>query len=219
MFSTGSGVAYLIGSTVRLTSTSGGVAVTANGTNLIMTGSNLLSSNTSGTNTLGADSSGTVMLNGCRFEAVASGTFDISAGALLHEGGCRFTGSGTYTITGGLTSNGTHSMFRNMRRDSQTIAGTSCTPNAECGQIVVTHSSGASLAFVNPANSNFSYGTPMTVHYANNTGGNITPTWGTAFAGVPATAVTTGTRALYHFINDGNVNWVCVSATPVIAYT
>jgi hypothetical protein len=99
-----------------------------------------------------------------------------------------------------------------------TVNGTSYTPNVDFGLHVVTHASGAAMAFGTPVNSNYDTGNPLVIQYLNNTGGAITPTWSGAFDGVPATAVNNGTRAMYVFMRDGS-NWVSLTTNPVIGYT
>lgn len=113
---------------------------------------------------------------------------------------------------------------RESRFTSTTVAGTSYTPDDRYAWHTVIHASGASMAFANPANPSGFYTRDsafLGIAYANNTGGNRTPTWGTRYSGVPATAVGTGTVALYLFRNVSGSGltgeWVAVTTSPVTA--
>lgn len=110
------------------------------------------------------------------------------------------------------------------RRFTATALGatTSYTPNADYGIHYVTIT-GASLAFANPT-----YGTtprtgaPLIILFGNLAGANRTPTWGTAYNGVPATAVVTANTAMYMFRFTGGTalpasEWISYTGDPVEA--
>jgi hypothetical protein len=204
---------------LSMRSTSGGVAVLPNDTRIVVfTGCQFFSNNTSGTNAIGGTSSGQeLVMTGCRFEQASGGTLNLSGGAGLYETGGSFQGLGTIAIPSGLALAG-FSTGRDRRKVQTTVNGTSYTPNVDFGLHVVTHASGAAMAFNNPTNSSYDTGNPLVIQYLNNSGGAITPSWGSQFDGVPATAVNNGTRAMYVFMRDGS-NWVSLTTNPVIGYT
>lgn len=100
---------------------------------------------------------------------------------------------------------------------STTLTGVTYTPDDDYGIHKVTHSSGATMAFANPSGTIVHRDSaPLVVWYRNSTGTNRTPTWGTAYTGVPATAVATGTTALYLFRYSLDIGeWVAVTTSPV----
>lgn len=108
---------------------------------------------------------------------------------------------------------------RQTRSLATTLAGTSYTPNARIHTHVITHSSGASIAFANPSPGYTFPSAELLIVYINNTGGNRTPTWGTLYAGAPATAVATGTTAMYTYKSSPVLtvsnHWILVTTTPV----
>lgn len=113
---------------------------------------------------------------------------------------------------------------RESRYTTSTVAGVAYTPDDRYAWHTVIHSSGASMAFANPSNPSGFYVTnnaTLGIVYANNTGGNRTPTWGTRYSGAPATAVATGTVALYLYKNVSasglTGEWVLVTTSPVTA--
>lgn len=79
------------------------------------------------------------------------------------------------------------------------LTGTSYAPDADYAVHTVIHDSGASMAFGDPTNGSGVEGSPLIILYRNATGGSRTPTWGSGYAGVPATAVANGDTALYVF--------------------
>jgi hypothetical protein len=107
---------------------------------------------------------------------------------------------------------------RQNRTVSTDLNGTSYTPNANYHTHMVNHLTGASIAFANTSPSYGFYGAELIIVYINNTGGNRTPTWGTAYSGAPATAVATTTVAVYVYkkapVNTGQ-EWVLVTTSPV----
>jgi Pectate lyase superfamily protein len=208
-------------------STSGGVILQGTitgGARLILNGCSILSGNTSGTNSLGSAATvDLIAISGCYIIASAGGTLNMAVSgagsAQVQEAGSLFHTTGTVAWPAGFQTTGA-SLSRDRRKsENLALSGTTYTPDVDFGLHRVVHSSGASMAFGNPTNVNHRFGSPLVISYANNTGGAITPTWGTSYSGVPATAVNNGTRALYVFICDESDEWVCVTATPVIGYT
>lgn len=104
--------------------------------------------------------------------------------------------------------------IRQGRSITTTVAGTTYTPNAYYELNNIAHSSGATMAIANPSPDWNIPGATLTIVYANSTGGNRTPTWGTAYSNPPATAVATATRAVYMFKQDYNFEWVAVTTSP-----
>lgn len=110
------------------------------------------------------------------------------------------------------------------RRSTVTALGatTGYTPVAEYG-IHAVSITGASLAFANPTfTTTPRNGAPLIILFSNEAGANRTPTWGTAYSGVPATAVVTANTALYMFRYSGNLSfapgeWISVTGDPVEA--
>jgi hypothetical protein len=122
-----------------------------------------------------------------------------------------------------LLKNVLRSPARDSRSVSTALGGTtSYTPNADYGLHFVSIT-GASLAFANPTYGTYPVsGAPLVIFFFNNAGANRTPTWGTAYSGVPATAVVTGNTAMYVFRFTGtlatpNDEWVSVTGDPVEA--
>lgn len=112
-------------------------------------------------------------------------------------------------------------------RDNRSIstalgATTTYTPDADYGLHYVSIT-GASLAFADPTFANTPrFGAPLVIFFANLAGANRTPTWGTAYNGVPATAVVTANTALYIFKYTGSVaqpggEWVSITGDPIEA--
>ena len=110
-------------------------------------------------------------------------------------------------------------------RDARTTstalgATTTYTPNADYGVHYVSIT-GASLAFANPTFATTPrFGAPLVIFFGNLAGANRTPTWGTAYSGIPATAVVTANTALYIFQYTGAVaspqgEWVSVTGDPI----
>lgn len=114
-----------------------------------------------------------------------------------------------------------------LARDNRTTstalgATTTYTPNADYG-IHYVSITGASLAFANPTfSSTPRFGAPLVIFFGNLAGANRTPTWGTAYNGIPATAVVTANTALYIFKYTGVIaapgsEWVSITGDPVEA--
>jgi len=101
-------------------------------------------------------------------------------------------------------------------------ATTSYTPDSDYG-IHYVSITGASLAFANPTGG-FTprTGAPLIIMFRNEAGANRTPTWGTAYSGVPATAVVTANTAAYIFFYSGgtaapSAEWISITGDPVEA--
>jgi hypothetical protein len=112
-------------------------------------------------------------------------------------------------------------------RDNRSVstplgATTTYTPDSDYGVHFVSIT-GASLAFANPTGSaSPRAGAPLIIFFLNSAGANRTPTWGTAYSGVPATAVVSGNTAAYVFVYTGTLaspgaEWIAVTTSPVVA--
>lgn len=113
-------------------------------------------------------------------------------------------------------------------RDARTTstalgATTTYTPVAEYG-IHAVSITGASLAFANPTYTSAPRaGAPLIIMFSNLAGANRTPTWGTAYSGIPATAVANNNTAVYVFVYTGTIaaaapgEWVSVTGDPIEA--
>lgn len=213
------GVFLMTGCVIRMNSTTAGTIVMegSSSASLVAAGCFFLAGNTSGTSYINATSgSAEVILTGCRLSNGSGGALALTQGSgPVVESGCTI---GSTTIDPTLPNASlTYSANRNFRTTATTVAGVGHTPTTAARFHNVTHSSGAGMAFANPTG-NAPVGTELAIIYRNNTGGAITPTWGTAYSGIPATSVPNGTRALYSFIYDG-AEWASVSASPTIGYS
>ena len=99
-------------------------------------------------------------------------------------------------------------------------ATTTYTPDSDYG-IHYVSITGASLAFNDPTGG-FTprTGAPLIIFFRNLAGANRTPTWGSAYSGIPATAVANNNTALYMFLYSGGSvlpahEWVAVTGDPV----
>lgn len=206
------------GCVINLSSTSGGATVFAACTQgyFQLNGCDVQVSNTSGTNVLFGTSARGSFVGG--IVAGSSGTFNFVAtvaGASQITEACSII-----PVAVGNLGSCQWSQTYEARAGGGSITGTSYTPdNLTYSQFHLTHTSGASMAFGNPSTS-VPYGARLLIVYENTTGGNITPTWGTAYSGVPATAVNNGNSALYEFRYSGVVGsgeFICVTTSPVVA--
>lgn len=182
------------------------------------------SSNTSGTNTLFQSVS--AVATGCEIAIATGGTLQLAgtSATSFAESGSILNALGTISICSNNTPAISASTVRDKRRLGTTLNGTSYTVDANnYGIHEVQHSSGASMAFANPSFMLGARGGPLTILYRNATGGPLTPTWGTNFSGVPASAVANNEAALYEFrqgvTSAGVAEWVCVTTAPVVAVT
>lgn len=101
-------------------------------------------------------------------------------------------------------------------------ATTTYTPDSDYG-IHYVSITGASLAFNDPTGGNTPRtGAPLIIMFRNLAGANRTPTWGSAYSGIPATAVANNNTALYMFIYSGGTalpagEWISITGDPVEA--
>jgi hypothetical protein len=101
-------------------------------------------------------------------------------------------------------------------------ATTTYVPDSDYG-IHYVSITGASLAFSDPVGG-FTprTGAPLIIMFRNLAGANRTPTWGSAYSGIPATAVANNNTALYMFLYSGgtaapSAEWISITGDPVEA--
>jgi hypothetical protein len=207
-----------------------GGAMTVFGGSINVSASGTLFWSNAGASVMTIVGGGNARLIGCEFDDT-SGAVAISGAnsAGVQESGCRIGagGFGALLFGASVTAAGsTTSTSRAMRsRHQGSVSGTTFTPGlAEYGVDSFDHTSGASMAIGNPTVTYNVVGARFTLVYENNTGGARTPTWGSEFFGVPATAVNNGAIAVYDFVNAkanaANTNrWICVTTNPVVTAT
>jgi len=160
----------------------------------ILNGGMISSLNTSGTNVFAA---GDLNISNTMIRVSLGGTLSLSS-TKLYDSGCRIDSvAGTVNMgAGAFAGDGAFSVTRDRRRLNTTINGTSETLSREYGVHNLTHSSGASLALTA---TNGAPGSFLTIIYANNTGGAITPTGNCVDA---ATSIGNGQTAVYVSVAD-----------------
>jgi Pectate lyase superfamily protein len=204
------------GCQINCTSVTGGTTLFAGGV-WYLSSCILTCANTSGTHVFFASSTKLHMV-GCEVLIGSGGTYNLfasgSVNTSLHEAACTYPAG----LANCAPDDSSHTV--DMRMTPQSVSGTSYTPSLDFGVHEITHT-GASIAFGNPTGTpNIAAGTMLKLFYFNNSGGARTPTWGTAYSGVPATAVNNGNTALYLFVYCTNVisgEWVAVTTNPVVA--
>lgn len=175
-----------------------------------------------------------VSLTGCSISCVyTSGTVRLSSVGTIAVSGCLVSnnpgGPALLVATGGLayesgndldaalgTPVGGYSAFRDHARTSTTGSATSYTPSGEFTVHEVT-STGVSMAIANPSPDVLS-GAALVILYENTSGGNITPTFGTAYSFVTAVGqVNAGNTGVFYFVPRGGIltnDLVCISPQP-----
>ena len=122
-----------------------------------------------------------------------------------------------------LLKNALAGVLRDARFTSTALgATTTYTPDSDYG-IHYVSITGASLAFNDPTGTYTPRtGAPLIIFFRNLAGANRTPTWGSAYSGIPATAVATSNTALYMFMFTGGsvspiLEWVSITGDPIEA--
>lgn len=195
------GAAIAAGTSVVLNNASGTLRVV---------GGQVSSLFTSGTVTICA--AGTLVASGTTWSG-AGATMTLSSGG-LYESGCFFTGATPPTV-------GTPTSGLSATRNNQVVLGlngaaNNYTPNAAYGVHEVI-SSAAAMTFNNPTGPTVN-GWPLVLVYKNNgSGGNVTPSFGTAYVmTTAAVAIANNAVAVYVFAprtSDVTADWILCSTT------
>ncbi len=165
-------------------------------------------------------SAGGLMMSNCIISSAGATLALAGPAAGLQEAGCGFaTFSATASpaeICGIGTPTGGHSSTRANSYRITSGSATSYTPTIEHNLHEVL-SSGASMVFNNPSTT-VPTGWPLIIVYKNTSGGNITPTFGTAYSFITAVGVVNaGNSGVFSFLPrfGGSTNdLVCISPQP-----
>lgn len=134
--------------------------------------------------------------------------------ALTVAGNALYEEAGSITFLTGTGGVGCNLIDRDQRRSTTSGSATSFQPDTSKYGICEISSSGASMAFTNPAHS---YpGARLVLYYKNASGGGITPTFGTAYKIGTAPLVAAGQAATWNFVYNSIASaWVQVGGNSV----